>query len=269
MDAKELKFLLKLLGCENYRAPLSQIKPTPSMKAEERDSICRKLWGRELVEGNEEIKKFTITSTGKALLKLDPAELPMSDSERKVLQAAAKGTVTPTKTGMTGEEAQPIIKTLIEKGFIKPVERKITEVWITNRGKEFLRDEFESSSTAANINFKMLTDYLRFMRKHRGGQVVTETPQPIDKPSDEEILQLIKYLDHELGTDNYLPIFHLRQKLQPPLSRDELDQALYRLSREDKIDFSSLVDPTPYTAQQVEAGIPKKVGGRLFFLVVN
>lgn len=268
MEAKELKFLLKLLGCENYRAPLSQIKPTEETKAPERNSICRKLWRRELVDCNEEIKKFTITSTGKALLKLDPAELPMSDSERKVLQAAAKGTVTPTKTGMTGEEAQPIIKTLIEKGFIKSVEKKITEVWITNRGKEFLRDEFESSSTA-NITFKMLTDYLRFMRKYRGGQVVAQTQQLMDKPSDEEILQMIKYLDHELGTDNYLPIFHLRQKLQPPLSRDELDEALYRLSGEEKIDFSSLVDPTPYTSEQVEAGIPQDVGGSLFFLVVK
>ncbi len=268
MDAKELKFLLKLLGCENYRAPMSKMSLTSAIREAERTSICRKLWGRELVDCNEEIKKFTITSTGKALLKLDPAELPMSDSERKVLQAAAKGTVTPTKTGMTGEEAQPIIKTLIEKGFIKSVEKKITEVWITNRGKEFLRDEFESSSTAS-ITFKMLTDYLRFMRKYGGGQVVAETQQLMDKPSDEEILQMIKHLDHELGKNNYLPIFHLRQKLQPPLSRDELDQALYRLSRQDKIDMSSLVDPTPYTSEQVEAGIPKEVGGRLFFLVVN
>jgi hypothetical protein len=87
--------------------------------------------------------------------------------------------------------------------------------------------------------------------------------------SDEEILQLIEKLDRELGTDNYLPIFHLREKLQPPFSRDELDKALYRLQASDRIDLSSLLDPAPYTPEQIDAGILQKVGGSLFFITVN
>ncbi|BCX09196.1 MAG: hypothetical protein KatS3mg066_3055 [Fischerella sp.] len=84
--------------------------------------------------------------------------------------------------------------------------------------------------------------------------------------TDEEILETIRKLDKELGTDNYLPIFHLRQKLQPPLTRDELDKALYRLQASDKIELSTLVDPTPYTPEQIDAGISQNIGGSIFFI---
>ncbi|MFM5886846.1 MAG: transcription factor RcaD, partial [Dolichospermum sp.] len=84
--------------------------------------------------------------------------------------------------------------------------------------------------------------------------------------SDEEILETIKKLDRELGTENYLPIFHLRQKLQPPLLRDDLDQALYRLQKSDKIELRGLVDAQLYTHEQVNAGISQRSGSPLFFI---
>ena len=87
-----------------------------------------------------------------------------------------------------------------------------------------------------------------------------------NKPTDPEILAVIRDLDHNLSTDNYLPIFHLREKLQPPFSRTELDQALYRLERSDQIELSSLQEVRCYTLEQVEAGIPQNIGGRLFFI---
>lgn len=65
--------------------------------------------------------------------------------------------------------------------------------------------------------------------------------ETIINPSDEKIWQIIEKLDSELGTENYLPIFHLRQKLEPPMSRDELDQPLYRLQKIDKIELRGLV----------------------------
>jgi hypothetical protein len=71
--------------------------------------------------------------------------------------------------------------------------------------------------------------------------------ETIINTSDEQILQIIEKLDSELGTENYLPIFHLRQKLQPPMSRDELDQALYRLQKIDKIELRGLVHAQDYT----------------------
>jgi hypothetical protein len=125
----------------------------------------------------------------------------------------------------------------------------------------------------------LLGNYLRFLRKNlrvKSEQVSTLVSDNMESHSninsnisDEEILETIKKLDRELGTENYLPIFHVRQKLQPPLLRDDLDQALYRLQKSDKIDFSTLQESSAYTPEQIDAGIPQNIGGQLFFLIVN
>lgn len=85
-----------------------------------------------------------------------------------------------------------------------------------------------------------------------------------------DVASSIVDLDEEHQTDNYLPIFYIRDKMKKQgLTREDVDQALYALSKEDKIDFSKLVDPTLYTREQVEAGIPTDIGGSLFFIVNN
>ncbi|MCT7971407.1 hypothetical protein [Laspinema olomoucense] len=276
MDVTELKFLLKLLGFTDYRALITKVEPNPKTKASERDRIGRQLIERGLVDCTEEIKKLAIAPPGKSLLQADPTTLPISEQELKVLKATAKGSISPAQTGVAAEQRQAVIHSLAARGFIKVIDKKFKEVWLTERGKEFLRDEFESNSTKGTIHLKMLTEYLRFLRKvHLPEKAAlpptspapeTAAPVPMKKPSDEEIWQLIRALDQELVTDNYLPIFHLRQKLQPPLSRRELDQALYRLEGDDKIELSSLVDTNPYSPDQINAGIPQDLGCPLFFI---
>ena len=86
--------------------------------------------------------------------------------------------------------------------------------------------------------------------------------------SDKEILETIKALDEEHGTDNYLPIYLYRAAL-PQLTRKEQDHALYRLAATDRIELSTLQEVRSYTVEQVEAGIPQDIGGRLFFIVVE
>jgi hypothetical protein len=103
-------------------------------------------------------------------------------------------------------------------------------------------------------------------------QPPTNGEPPIEQTgnlSDEEILQTIQKLDRELGTDNYLPIFHVRQKLQPGLSREDLDQTLYRLQRNDQIELRALVHAQDYTQEQVNAGISQRSGSPLFFIKVT
>lgn len=85
--------------------------------------------------------------------------------------------------------------------------------------------------------------------------------------SDEDILATIYQLDQELGTDNYLPIFHLREKLQGSMSRSELDQALYRLQKNQKIKLKSLEEVLYYSPEYFEAAIPQDQGWALFFIV--
>jgi predicted transcriptional regulator len=272
MDVKELKFLLKLLGKQLYRASISQIKPNDKTSAAERDRICRQLRDRKLVDCTEEIVKIKLTPSGQALLKLDNNSVPIDDIERKILQACHKGAIARSEIKFKSATARDeLIEKLTEKGFLVAAETRLKEVWLTDAGKEFLAKEYQPGSGGnLTLSKQMLGDYLTFLRKYFSSAVSHGVaPNFTEKPSDEEILQLIINLDKELGTENYLPIFYLREKLQPPLSREELDKALYRLQRQDKLEMSSIVETVLYTSEQLRAGIPQDIGGSLFFLIVN
>jgi hypothetical protein len=282
MEVIELKFLLKLLGKQDYRAPITEIKPNSKTKATERNKICRDLCDRELVACTEEITKIKIAPAGKSLLQLDASGLPITAQELKILKACEKGAIAPSQIKITPAKARDaLIDSLAARGFVEAADTKIKDAWLTERGKEYLREEYSPSGYNPVVSLEMLTNYLRFMRKFLSREVQATTVQdgrvspqttssvPASKPSDDEVLQIIQDLDKQLGTDNYLPIFHLREKLQPPLLREELDQALYRLQGNDRIELSSLVDPTPYTPEQIASGIPQNIGGALFFVSVN
>ncbi|MBO1072106.1 MAG: transcription factor RcaD [Dolichospermum sp. DEX189] len=284
METKELKFILKLLGCPNYRTGLSS-STFDSFKGE-KNKICRDLGELEYVDYSREIATVKILPPGQALLKLDSAQLPIDDKELKVLEKIGKssGKIAPSEikvSSLKSDERDAILKTLSERGLIAieiKMKRLKAEVWLTERGIEVLRDEYNPEGKA-NIDFNLLGNYVRFLRKNlrvKSEKVSTLVSDNMESHSDingnisdEEILETIKKLDRELGTENYLPIFHLRQKLQPPLLRDDLDQALYRLQKSDKIDFSTLQESSAYTPEQIDAGIPQNIGGQLFFLIVN
>jgi DNA-binding transcriptional ArsR family regulator len=277
METKELKFILKLLGCPNYRTGLSS-SIFDSFKGE-KNKICRDLGELEYVDYSREIATVKILPPGQALLKLDSAQLPIDDKELKVLEKIGKssGKIAPSEikvSSLKSDERDAILKTLGERGLIAieiKMKRVKAEVWLTERGIEVLRDEYNPEGKA-NIDFNLLGNYVRFLRKNlrfKSEQVSTLVSDITSNISDEEILETIKKLDRELGTENYLPIFHVRQKLQPPLLRDDLDQALYRLQKSDKIDFSTLQESSAYTPEQIDAGIPQNIGGQLFFIIVN
>jgi hypothetical protein len=140
-----------------------------------------------------------------------------------------------------------------------------------------MREKYDPSGGGnITITKNMLADYLRFLRKSLSspqpevGQTATVPLKgATHKPSDEEIFQTIVNLDRELGTGNYLPIFHLRQKLEPPLSREDLDQALYRLEGNNQIELSALVEASRYSQEQVNSGIKQRSGSPLFFIKVT
>ncbi len=284
MDAIELKFLLKLLEFPDYRASITEVKPTPNLNAAERDVICRQLADRGLVDLSIEVIKFKIAPPGKVLLKLDTGKLPITKQELKVLQASAEGVITPAESGITGENRQILIQGLVERGLIKAEKVQIKEVWLTEGGQQYLLHEYNPSGNAPMISLDLLGSYLRLMRKYWKSleqiNPVTSIPPivpeekiqvtitPTSKPNDEEILALIQDLDRQTGSDNYLPIFQLREKLTF-MSREELDQILYRLQRNDQIELSSLQEAIAYTPEQIESGIPQNVGGPLFFIIVT
>ncbi|WP_319420017.1 hypothetical protein [Pleurocapsa sp. FMAR1] len=292
MEVKELKFLFKLIGKNNYCGKISELKPNSKTKISETQSICRNLCDRELVACSQTVTKIKINSAGKALLNLDANNLPVTTDELKILKACSTEVITPGKTKVTpAEKREELITKLVKQGLITATATKIEQVRLTERGKKTLLEEYNAKGTGSVLSLDLLDNYVRFLRKNlcsgssqsqitvnkevngngKKPQIKTNGQDTSNgkKPTDEEILQTIIGLDRELGTDNYLPIFHLRNKLQPPLSRKELDDALYRLQRGDKLEFSSLVEAVHYTKEQVEAGIPQDVGGSLFFLMVN
>ena len=266
IEIKELKFLLRLLRFPHYQAPISKIMINRATKSLQREQICRRLGDRNLVNFEEQVTKFQLDKPGKSLLKMDTTSLPLSPAELKILQASRSGIITPSDTKLPVAERQELITNLIERGLLQALETKITQVWLTPKGQEFLCYEYESEQTAGCINRRMLTDYLRLVRQLSRLEPYASPEVNAPHPSDGEVLQLIRDLDLNLGTQNYLPIFHLRAKLQPPLSRQEVDEILYRLQRQDKIELSSLVDALGYTSEQISAGIVQDIGGCLFFI---
>ncbi|MFM7370854.1 MAG: transcription factor RcaD, partial [Sphaerospermopsis kisseleviana] len=240
MDTNQLKFVLKLLGCPNYRAGLSSSVFDAFKK--DKNKICRDLKALELVDYSQEIATVKIKDAGQALLKLDSSQLPISDKELKVLEKIGKSSkkIAPSEikvSGLKSDERETILNVLTGRGLIEieiKMKRLKAEVWLTPRGMEFLQDEFiPNEGNNPVISLDLLGNYIRFLRKNlRQSEPVTSVVsssekseiETISKPSDEQVLETIKKLDYELGTENYLPIFHLREKLQPPLSRDELDQ---------------------------------------------
>jgi DNA-binding MarR family transcriptional regulator len=289
MESIELKFILKLLGCANYRSSLSAFD-AKSFKG--KDKICHNLGTQELIDYSREIASVEILSPGRALLEIDAADLPINPQELKVLEKVAKesGKIAPSKlklpSSIKATDRETILKNLSERGLVE-VESKLkttkAEVWLTERGIEYFRDYFNpNKGSNPVISLELLDNYIRFLRKQlrvKSEEVSALPSNNVESSSetiidtinitDDEILQTIQKLDKELGTDNYLPIFHLRQKLQPPLSRDELDKALYRLQANDQIELSTLLDPTPYTSEQFNAGISQNIGGSLFFISIN
>ena len=303
MDSKAVKFLLKLLSFPNYRARLSQVKPTQKMKAAERNKICRKLWDMQLVTCSEEIKTLTISPKGKYLLNIEETQDSLTPEELQVLQASAQGKITPERTGLKTHKRMQTIDNLVSRDLLI-LQKEVKEVWLSERGKFFLVHEYDANSMSGNLPFKMLAAYLQLIRDfHRRPAIVdpkhslkyfepdkSNNPPTLDilqtirdldvhlgkfdhppnkTPSDRDILQTIHQLDKDLKTDSCLPIFHLRQKLESSLSRKDLDAALSRLQEQKDIKLKSLEELLHYSPEYFDAAIAQDNGWSLFFIVLN
>jgi len=271
METKQLKLLLKLLGIEGYHASIGEVKPTSKTSVTECNRISSKLRDQGLVDLTEKIEKVKLTASGKALLKVDPSELPITNKELKILNGCKSGSIKPTQVQISpATERDQLINSLIDRGFLKVAQAKPEKISLNETGKKFLLDEYSPHGNNSVLSLDMLNNYITFLRKHQSSTVTNVKSEPISKPkdkiSDEEVLDWIKQLDQEYNTSNYLPIFYLRETLQPTFSREELDQTLYRLEENDKIQLSSLTEAEQYTKEQLKAGIPQPIGGSLFFI---
>ena len=141
---------------------------------------------------------------------------------------------------------------------------EISEVWLTRTGLYYLRDECQPQGHTPWLSSDLLSTYLEFLRSSfNPAQATWDRPETLDA---EEILHIIQDLNQDLNLDNYLPLFYLREKVQPPLTRESLNQILYDLQRRDRLELCSIQEVSTYTPQQLQAAIPQASGGALFFI---
>jgi predicted transcriptional regulator len=279
LTTPELKFVLKLLGHPQYQAAIAELKPNSKTSASERDRICRSLTSKGIVSHDHEIKKFGLTAAGRTLLGLDTTALPITPDEKQVLKACRSQQITPGALGkaVPKDSRQRLIRALADRGLVKATQTQITTVTLTPQGKTFLQHDFQPKGANPILSGSLLGHYLNFLRQawQPTASVPLSAPNPAPspnspaKPSADALLAKIIELDQQTGSDNYLPLFHLRNALQPPLSREDLDQQLYELQRQDRIELSTLQEVSAYSSQEREAGIPQAMNSLLFFVTVN
>ncbi len=248
----ELNFLLKLQACRNYRAYLSY---SGFKYFRAKAKICQQLEQDGLVDFSREIVAVRLSAAGQALLALSQIgdEVPVADLELRLLKriAAAKkislGQL--RSSSLSAVQRDALLQSCLNRGLIEAetrLKRQQAEVWLTPQGQACLADLLHQFQA-----FRQQPDKPRFT-----------------KPTDSEVLEAIRHLNHEQGDQNYLPLFYLRQKLQPLLSREELDEVLYRLEQNDQIELRAVVHTESYSAEQLSAAIQTRTGSRLFFIKV-
>jgi hypothetical protein len=245
----ELKFLLKLQECRNYRAYLSH----PGLKAfRAKDKICQNLAKDGLVDFSREIVTVKPSAAGLALLSVT-GDLPISALELKLLKkiaAAKKINLSQLRTAaLSAAQRDASLQSFLNRGLIEVetrLKRQQAEVWLTPVGQSCLGELLNQFQTFRQFSHPAVPAH----------------------PSDAEVLEIIQTLDQEVISNNYLPLFYLRQKLQAALSREALDEILYRLEQNDQIELRAIVHTESYEPEQLSAGIQTRTGSLLFFVKV-
>ena len=281
MENAQLKILLQLLGKNNYGGKIAEVKPTSKTTISQTRNLCQKLKQKQYIEVKEKIEAIAITKKGKAYI-------PQAKvNEKKILEKCLRSTCLVGKIKFkTALLKQEIIEDLLSKDLIKISRSKITEVYLTPQGQQYLLTECNLLGKGNITLYKPLfNNYLQFLCQNllTSGELTPTTTQvnddrdekqnqsisivkPKQKPNDGDVLQTIIDLDKQNNTDNYLPIFHLRRYYEEVMTREELDQILYNLQRENKLSLSRLIDGSKYSREEYQAGIPQKVGGVIFYL---
>ena len=255
----DLEFLLKLYSCPNQRSDLD----VTFKELQDKTKICQRLGNKGIVDFDREISTVKITPAGQALVEMPSKQIPIAELELKVLEKIIQlGSVKlpQIQVNFKGKKLKAgqrdkIVRNFLQRGLVSAqtkIKSKDAQVWLTPKGIKCLQKVNDCFYSLLESPFPE-----------------GNSQQKPRKSIESEILQTIQDLDKELGTDNYLPIFHLRQKFQPSLSREELDQVLYRLEKGDRIELSALQEVKAYTPKQIDAGIPQNIGGPLFFITIN
>lgn len=282
MNLEHLKILLKLLGKNNYQGKINEIKPQSKTSINLTQKLCYELHSQKLISIEE--KNISIKITNQGIELLDKINC-LDNLEQKILKQCQNENLKISKIKITpARKRDLIIHKLEEKQLITIIEKKIHSVELKEKAQQFLAEEYLTEGLGnISLTKSLLNIYLTFIRNYfnRKNQEKISLPQDIttevkkenpnkNKPiTADDILQTIIKLDQQLNTDNYLPIFHLRNKYKSVLPRQELDNMIFALQKDNKISLSRLVDASQYTPEEYDAGIPQSIGYPIFYLIVK
>ena len=163
----ELKFLLSLLSFPNYRAPISQIQPTSKLSLAARDRLCQQLLYRGFVTYEDIITRFGLTATGRTLLTLDTSVFPVTPDEKYVIRSCRDHSITPSQIHprVPKDQRQALIVGLAAQGLVRVIKRQLGDVWLSETGQQFLREECTPQGNTPAISWTLMSHYLTFMRQ--------------------------------------------------------------------------------------------------------
>lgn len=286
MEIQQLKILLKLLGQNKYQEKIADIKPNSQTKIEATQKLCYELYNKELIEIEERVIAIKANKKNKQLLNSNKKQDIL---EEKILKQCDDKNIKISDIKISpASKRDLLIEKLVKENLINISDKKITHVELTEKGQQFLAEEYLTEGLGnITLTKPLLNNYLTFIRNY----YITENQEKISSTKDiipevkeeninqnkqinkkitpDDILQTIIELDHTFNTDNYLPIFYLRNQYKSVLQRHELDSMIFGLQKENKISLSRLVDASQYTAEEYDAGIPQSIGYPIFYLIVK
>ena len=204
-------------------------------------------WSLPLSQTNQILFKV---NTVKKLTAFDVAEL-VDLTSSKVFTSEEKR-VKPDLSFETAKLAILGLYDLIENEFPFEFNAKSIEVHNVALNREQVEITWRlKGGTSAIDNNLSIEEYIKYTAK---------------ATDSNETLAVIKSLKEEF--ENYIPLHEIRKRLAH-LSRGKQDDAINALSKTDIIELSTLNEPINYTKEQLNAGIPTKIGTYLFFVILN
>lgn len=260
--AAQFLLIVKQSAPEKLALAGPQLRSFFKRTACKKEDLCAELAHKGLLDYDRDIATVSLLPPAHHLLSLPTLPVPLEDYDHWLLQRLAKkdGTATPSqlyKTGVKAEVRDQRLLALQEKGLVQletKLKTKQAAVWLTDAGHTLVQRWLDSITQGVPTQLEPLDTS------------ISSPSSSTALPSDTDVLDLIRKLNDELGSNNYLPIFHLRQRLQPPFSRQALDQVLYRLQQQDQIELSTLQDTSPYSPEQLQSAIQQDFGNPLFFI---
>lgn len=144
----------------------------------------------------------------------------------------------------------------------------VVKAWNERQGKPLeavlCREKCPKEQEIENLK-REIVELKSLVKKLMNDALKTEPKTTID---ENELLKLISVVEQEHRTKNYTPLYLVREKL-PNIPRKELDALLWRLAESRRIRLSALQEAWAYSKEQIDAGIPQRTGGPLFFVVIE